>query len=77
MHSFALEQLKDGLIEGAKVLDVGSGSGYLTACMAHMTGCKGRIYGVEHIEALAKQSETNIRQDCPDLLETGRVKIIG
>lgn len=35
-HAHALECLKEHLTEGAKVLDVGSGSGYLTACMAHM-----------------------------------------
>lgn len=36
MHAYALEALSDKLVEGAKVLDVGSGSGYLTACMAVM-----------------------------------------
>ena len=35
-HAHALEQLKDHLFAGARVLDVGSGSGYLTTCMAHM-----------------------------------------
>lgn len=41
MHAHALELLKDHLISGEKALDVGSGSGYLTACMAHMLGDKG------------------------------------
>lgn len=36
MHAHALELLKDQLVEGAKALDVGSGSGYLTACFARM-----------------------------------------
>lgn len=36
MHAYALEILKDHLKEGSKALDVGSGSGYLTACMAIM-----------------------------------------
>ena len=31
MHIFTLEKLKDKLKPGAKVLDVGSGSGYNTA----------------------------------------------
>ena len=35
-HAHALEILKDHLYEGARALDVGSGSGYLTACMGHM-----------------------------------------
>lgn len=37
-HATALELLKDHLKEGDKALDVGSGSGYLTACMAIMVG---------------------------------------
>jgi predicted RNA methylase len=35
-HAHALELLSDKLIDGARALDVGSGSGYLTACMALM-----------------------------------------
>jgi len=33
-HAHALELLSEMMHEGAHVLDVGSGSGYLTACMA-------------------------------------------
>jgi protein-L-isoaspartate(D-aspartate) O-methyltransferase len=36
MHAQALEYLADHLQEGATCLDVGSGSGYLAACMALM-----------------------------------------
>ncbi|KAM5229317.1 protein-L-isoaspartate(D-aspartate) O-methyltransferase isoform 9-T9 [Ctenodactylus gundi] len=36
MHAYALELLYDQLHEGAKALDVGSGSGILTACFARM-----------------------------------------
>ena len=41
-HAHALELLKDQLGDGMKALDVGSGSGYLTACMAHMVGTNNR-----------------------------------
>lgn len=41
-HAHALELLKDHLKEGNKALDVGSGSGYLTACMALMVGPRGK-----------------------------------
>uniref|UniRef100_H0X741 Protein-L-isoaspartate O-methyltransferase n=1 Tax=Otolemur garnettii TaxID=30611 RepID=H0X741_OTOGA len=40
MHAYALELLFDQLHEGAKALDVGSGSGILTACFARMFGPK-------------------------------------
>ena len=36
MHAYALELLKDHLKEGHRALDVGSGTGYLTACFAIM-----------------------------------------
>ncbi|KAF9419448.1 hypothetical protein BGZ94_009398, partial [Podila epigama] len=45
MHAAALESLSSFLFPGAKVLDVGSGSGYLTVCMAEMVGPKGRVVG--------------------------------
>jgi predicted methyltransferase len=36
MHGYALEWLAEHLHPGRKVLDVGCGSGYLTACFASM-----------------------------------------
>lgn len=75
MHAYALEVLKDKLQEGAKVLDVGSGSGYLTVCFAHMVGPTGTVYGVEHIGELLKKSEENIRRGNRDLLDSGRIKL--
>lgn len=35
-HAYALELLYDQLYDGAKALDVGSGSGILSACFARM-----------------------------------------
>lgn len=61
MHAYALEILKDQLVEGAKVLDVGSGTGYLTACFAEMVGSSGKAIGIEHIDELAKKSIKNIQ----------------
>lgn len=42
-HAHALELLKDQLVEGAKALDVGSGSGYLTACFARMVSSQDSV----------------------------------
>ena len=41
-----LEILKDHLKPGMRALDVGSGSGYLTACMALMVGTSGKVVGI-------------------------------
>ena len=39
MHAHALETLAEHLKPGKRALDVGSGSGFLTACMALMVRC--------------------------------------
>ncbi|XP_066176776.1 protein-L-isoaspartate(D-aspartate) O-methyltransferase-like isoform X1 [Sylvia atricapilla] len=76
MHAHALELLKDQLVEGAKALDVGSGSGYLTACFARMIGPTGKAVGVEHIKELVHESIRNVQEDDPTLLSSGRVKLL-
>ncbi|NXK67751.1 PIMT methyltransferase, partial [Sylvietta virens] len=76
IHAHALELLKDQLVEGARVLDVGSGSGYLTACFARMIGPTGKAVGVEHIKELVHESIQNVQEDDPTLLSSGRVKLV-
>ncbi|CAM8924020.1 unnamed protein product [Rhodiola kirilowii] len=62
MHAMCLELLENHLQPGMRALDVGSGTGYLTACFAMMVGPKGRAVGVEHIPELADQSIKNIQR---------------
>ncbi|XP_043269238.1 protein-L-isoaspartate(D-aspartate) O-methyltransferase-like [Venturia canescens] len=76
MHAYALSILTDQLRDGARALDVGSGSGYLTACMAFMVGPRGRVIGLEHIPELIEISTRNVRDDCPHFIRDGRVKFI-
>ncbi|XP_046389034.1 protein-L-isoaspartate(D-aspartate) O-methyltransferase isoform X3 [Ischnura elegans] len=76
MHAHALELLKDHLVEGKKALDVGSGSGYLTVCMALMVGSTGKAIGIDHIADLVEFSRENVRKDKPELLTSGRVTLI-
>ncbi|XP_063822451.1 protein-L-isoaspartate(D-aspartate) O-methyltransferase isoform X2 [Ostrinia nubilalis] len=76
MHAHALERLKSQLIPGEKALDVGSGSGYLTACMAIMLGENGRVVGIEHIPDLVTLATKNIKNDHPELLSSERIKLI-
>ena len=66
------------------MLDVGSGSGYLTAAMGMLVkgtrdGRTGLAVGVEHIDALVRQSVVNMRKsaELTDLLEQGYVSIVG
>ncbi|KAG0288670.1 hypothetical protein BGZ96_007563 [Linnemannia gamsii] len=73
MHAAALESLALFLVPGAKALDVGSGSGYLTVCMAEMVGAEGRAVGVEHIPELVELAKKNTQKDHPQFLQDGRV----
>ncbi|XP_059505374.1 protein-L-isoaspartate(D-aspartate) O-methyltransferase-like [Stegostoma tigrinum] len=76
MHAYALECLNSHLYEGARALDVGSGSGYLTACMAKMVGATGTVVGIDHIQELVEQSIRNVQSDNATLLSSGRLTLI-
>ncbi|CAG9532448.1 unnamed protein product [Cercopithifilaria johnstoni] len=76
MHASSLELLKDHLKEGNRALDVGSGSGYLTACMAIMVGKRGKVVGIDHVQALVDDSRRNIRKHHEDLLTDRRIILV-
>ena len=75
MHASATESLLPFLRPGNRVLDIGSGSGYLTAVFAELVagagdagtagtaaagkGKGGRVVGLEHIAALKELGEQN------------------
>ncbi len=55
--AFMLELLKPR--EGEKILDVGSGSGYVTALLSYVVGEKGKVYAIERVSELKKTGEHN------------------
>jgi len=73
MHAYCLETLKDRLTPGSKVLDVGSGSGYLSACFSRMVGKEGKVIGIDVVESLVEKAKQNMNKDEPSLLAEGRV----
>ncbi|XP_034909114.1 protein-L-isoaspartate O-methyltransferase 1 isoform X2 [Populus alba] len=76
MHATCLQLLEENLKSGMHVLDVGSGTGYLTACFALMVGPQGRAVGVEHIPELADSSIKNIKKSAAaPLLKEGSLSI--
>jgi len=91
MHANACESLLQFLTPSSRVLDIGSGSGYLTAVLAELVfgdeqgevnggvaGVQGKVVGLEHIKALRDMGETNMRKSerGRTLLDEGKVKFV-
>lgn len=58
--AFMLEKLQPE--KGDKILDVGAGSGWQTALLAHIVGQKGRVYGIERIPELVEFARDNLKK---------------
>lgn len=86
MHGHACEYLMDFLHPGSRVLDIGSGSGYLTHVFANLitdsssppSDADGHVIGVEHIQELVDMARDNMRKsaDGHKFLEYGKVKFV-
>jgi len=76
MHAYALELLKSHLKPGNRVLDIGSGSGFLTACFANLVRPNGKVIGVDHIPELIQLSESNVRKHHSELLDSGILEFV-
>lgn len=77
MHAHAAELLLPHLRPGARVLDVGTGSGYLTSVLYHLVGPHGgTVVGIEHIPVLTAFAESNIRADGLGAALDGQVVVL-
>lgn len=84
MHAAAVEHLLPFLVgdgvtgttPGRRVLDIGSGSGYLTNVLAELAGPRATVVGVEHIPQLQALGVANMRKSPGGraLLDSGRVR---
>jgi len=66
MHAYAAQYLLPYLRPGAKVLDVGSGSGYLVAVFHRLVSLEGKpgiVVGIDHIPELVQFSVENLKKD--------------
>jgi protein-L-isoaspartate(D-aspartate) O-methyltransferase len=74
IHAYAVDHLLPFLRPGAKVLDVGSGSGYLCAVLHHLVSSyaedqpekvtvAGKVIGIDHIPELVDWSLQNLKKD--------------
>lgn len=81
MHAAATESLLPHVLPSAarpapRVLDIGSGSGYLTHLLAELVGDEGLVVGLEHIKALKDLGEANMSKSAEGraLMDSGRVR---
>jgi len=70
--AFMLELLQ--VKPGNKVLDIGAGSGWVTALLASLVGEKGRVIAIERIFELVKMATNNVSKF--NFIEKGIVKIV-
>ena len=49
------------LKKGQKVLEIGSGCGYVLALISKIVGEKGKVYGIEIVKSLAEKSKLNLK----------------
>ena len=50
------------LESGQRVLEVGSGCGYVLALLSEIVGKKGRIFGIEIVKELVEDSKNNLKE---------------
>lgn len=48
--------------EGSKVLEIGTGSGWVTAMLSYLTGEKGKVISIEYFKELYKFAKTNLEK---------------
>ena len=58
--AFMLEKLQPR--KGEKILEIGTGSGYLTALLAVLVGRDGKVFSVEYFPELKDFAESNLRR---------------
>jgi len=76
MHAKAIEYLQEKLVPGASVLDVGSGSGILTAIYGKRVQVdnknskkRGKVVGIELYQGLVNMSIQTIKKNYPELFK--------
>lgn len=75
MHALALELLAGQLRPGARVLDVGSGSGYLCAAFGLMVWPGGVVVGVDKVPELVERSRVALAAAVPRLMQDATIQV--
>lgn len=73
MHAVTLEHIYSKLVKGGKALDIGTGSGYIAACMAEVMGKDCKVYMLDHIQEILDFAIKNIKKGNPYLIKQKRI----
>jgi len=73
MHYSTLRYLYDHMITAGSLLDIGTGSGFVSACMAELSPNDAKIYAVDHIEAINDFARFNIQKICPHFIKKDKI----
>ncbi len=76
IHGYALDFLEPFITPGCHILDVGSGTGYLTVALSKMMKDSGVVVGIEHIKDLYEIGKKNISKSHSNLLKEGKVVLV-
>lgn len=76
IHGHALEFLEPFISPGCRILDVGSGTGYLTVALSKMMNDSGLVVGIEHIKELCELGKQNIMKSHSNLLNEKKIILV-
>jgi protein-L-isoaspartate(D-aspartate) O-methyltransferase len=76
MHAETLNNLLPILQTARSVLDIGTGSGFITAAMAYLTHDNCKVYAMDHIKEINDFAMKNIQTICPGLWRKNKIKFI-
>ena len=76
MHAETLKNLYEHLLTAKTILDIGTGSGFLTAAMAYVAPQGATVYAVDHIEGLNQFARSNIQKVAPQLIKKHKIVFV-
>ena len=76
MHYSTLKYLGDRLATARNMLDIGTGSGFVSACMAELSPPESKVYAVDHIAAINEFAKFNISKICPHFIKRNKIVFV-
>lgn len=76
MHYSTLKYLGDRLVTAKNMLDIGTGSGFVSACMAELSSVDSKVFAVDHIAAINEFARFNISKICPHFIKREKIVFV-